>query len=430
MAQEVIMPKAGMSMEEGKVVRWFKKVGDAVETGEPLLEIETDKVNMEVESMSSGFLIKILAEEGESVAVTNVIGYIGAKDEKIIEDAPKQTAAPKEAVPSAPVQNESRPVVHQTDKIAATPLAKTLGAQKNIPLDAVNPSGKFGQIVAKDIATAKKQAVTPLARKVAQANGIAIEDIQGSGKNGRVYKKDVLSAIPQEELQTAAGSMPMPLTGMRKVIAQRMLKSHQEVPPVTLNTKADVTAISSLRKTFNEKLSLRITFNDILVWIAARVFKEMPEVNIAFLDEGTAKNEGIHIGIAVALDNGLIVPVLRNTDLLSLGELSKMAKALIDKAREGELMPDDYTGGTFTVSNLGMYGITSFSPIINQPESMILGVCAIKPTLVMDDEGKVEKHLFMGLSLTFDHRCLDGAQAAKFLQRIAYYLENPDEMML
>lgn len=430
MAQEVIMPKAGMSMEEGKVVRWLKKIGDAVEAGEPLLEIETDKVNMEVESVTSGFLIKILAQEGETIPVTKVIGYIGAKDETIMQEEPKLPSAPVTEIPSASVQKESRHIEHDTGKIPATPLAKVLAAKNNIALDSVQPSGKFGQIIARDIAAVKKKVVTPLARKVAEAKGIGIEDIQGSGKKGRVYRDDVLKAIPQEESKAVKVSTPVPLSGMRKVIAQRMIKSHLEIPPVTLNTKADMTTISRMRLSFNEKRGLRITFNDIIVWIAGRVFKEMPEVNIAFSGEGVVNNEGIHIGIAVALNNGLIVPVLRNTDTFSLGDLSKKAKELIEKAREGALLPDDYSGGTFTVSNLGMYGITSFTPIINQPESMILGVCAIEPTLVMDDEGKLEKHSFMGLSLTFDHRCLDGAQAATFLKRIVYYLENPDEMML
>lgn len=430
MAQEVIMPKAGMSMEEGKVVRWLKKIGDAVEAGEPLLEIETDKVNMEVESMASGFLIKILAHEGETIPVTKVIGYIGTKDEQIHKEEPKLPTVLGTEPTSVPVQIESQHIVHHAGKIPATPLAKMFAAKNNIDLDAVQPSGKYGQIIARDIVAVKKQVVTPLARRVAEANDIGIEDIQGSGKNGRVYKNDVLKAISQEKPKAVTVSTPVPLSGMRKVIAQRMTKSHMEIPPVTLNTKADITIISRMRTKFNEKLKLRITFNDIIVWIAARVFKEMPEVNIAFSGEGVVNNEGIHIGVAVALNNGLIVPVLRNTDSFSLGDLSKKAKELIKKAREGALLPDDYTGGTFTVSNLGMYGITSFTPIINQPESMILGVCAIEPVLVMDDEGKLEKHSFMGLSLTFDHRCLDGAQAATFLKRIVYYLENLDEMML
>lgn len=428
MAHEIIMPKAGMSMEEGKVIRWLKKEGEAVDSGEAILEIETDKVSMEVEAMASGVLLRVLAEEGEIVPVTHVIGYIGEMGETIATEKKVQEIAKVSAATTT--ESDKKIVLDKKDnnKIAATPLARTLSIQKNIVLSSVVPTGKHGEIRARDIN--QKRSATPLAQKVALAEGIGLEGVLGSGKAGKIFKEDVLNAMPQMKQTEPTVSTTVGISGMRRVIAQRMVKSHQEVPPVTLDIRADVTDISAFRKKINDKHKLHITFNDLVVWAAAKSFKEMPEMNIRFMGNGIAANEGVHIGIAVAIENGLIVPVLRNTDQFSLKNVSQKAKELVEKAKKGTLQPDEYSGGTFTISNLGMYGIRYFTPIINQPESMILGVCAVEPFLDMDELGKIEKRYAMGLSLTFDHRCLDGAQAAAFLKKITDYLENPMEMLV
>ena len=431
MAHEVIMPKAGMAMEEGKVVRWLKKEGDAVAQGEPLLEIETDKVNMEVEAMDAGFLIKVLAEEGDTVPVTQVIGYIGAQGETVsdkpaakveIKEEKRQTdAAAAEAKPAALGKSAS-------GKIAATPLAKTLAKSRGIALETIAPSGKYGQIIAKDVEAVRQTAATPLARRIAGDMGVELKDIAGSGHNGKITKGDVLAAVPQAPVSD--GDELKPHSAMRKVIAKRMLQSHLEIPPVTQSCIVDVTELAVLRKKINVQNDTRISFNDFIILSVAKTLKEQPHINASFAEDGLIMKKNINIGVAVALPDGLIVPVVKDADKLSLKQISETAKALAAKAKEGKLLPDEYSGGTFTISNLGMMGVTSFTPIINQPESAILGVCAVTQKLEMDDDGNIQKRLKMGLSLTYDHRSIDGAQAAVFSNRITELLEHPLTMLV
>jgi len=432
MAQEVIMPKAGMAMEEGKIVRWLKNEGDAVTLGEPLLEIETDKVNMEVEAMASGFLIKVLAEEGDSVPVTQVIGYIGEKGETVAEkpviaEEPKEvkkdidTVAAEETKPMRLSQNVS-------GKTAATPLAKTIAKNRGIALEMITPTGKRGQILARDVEAVKQAAATPLARRIAGDMDIDLGNVAGTGHNGKITKGDVLAAVPQA---TVSGESEMkPHSAMRKVIAKRMLQSHLEIPPVTQNCIADVTELAALRKQINDQNGTRISFNDFIILSVARTLEEQPYVNASFAEEGLIIKKNINIGVAVALPDGLIVPVINDANMLSLKQISETAKALAAKAKDGKLAPHEYTGGTFTISNLGMMGVASFTPIINQPESAILGVCAVSQKLEMDDDGNIQKRLKMGLSLTYDHRSIDGAQAAIFSNRVTELLEHPLTMLV
>jgi pyruvate dehydrogenase E2 component (dihydrolipoamide acetyltransferase) len=227
-----------------------------------------------------------------------------------------------------------------------------------------------------------------------------------------------------EEVKPCSEPVRKQLTGMRKVIAERMLKSHLEIPPVTLNAKADVTELVALRKQINDTPDIKISINDLLLKAAAVALSESPDINASIKDNEIIYKLDINIGMAVALEDGLIVPVIKNADKLSLRQISIKAKELAAKAREGKLKPDEYSGGTFTVSNMGMYGIVSFTPIINQPEIAILGVCAIENELKMV-EGKIENRSVMGLSLTFDHRVVDGSQSAIFLSKIKSLLENP-----
>lgn len=438
MAFDIIMPKAGMSMETGKFMRWLKKIGESVEQGDSLFEIETDKVNMVVDSDYSGYLIQTMVEEGEDVPVTQVIGYIGSLGEKILPAVNRTIDLNKNTVLVAHPEDSASPtltVSKEPGKYAATPLAKMLSSENEISLSQIKPSGSHGEILARDVEAVKASqlsavpAATSLARRIAIDNDVQLDTITGSGKAGKIRKDDVMASLTANTPAASPYGRIKPLTGMRKVIAQRMSKCHTEVPAVTLNTAADVTDLSALRKQLNERLKTHITYNDLIIWIAARVLRETPEVNVAVLEQGIAENSDVNIGIAVALTNGLTVPVLRHADQLGLRELSTQARNLADKARQGGLMPDDYTGGSFTISNIGMFGVTSFNPIINQPESMILGVCAITPQLVMNDDGTIVKRMMMGLSLTFDHRAFDGVQAAAFLKRIVTLMENPFEMM-
>lgn len=438
MAEKVIMPKAGMSMETGTIIKWLKEVGDKVEYGEPILEIETDKTSMQVEAMNDGYLLSKLYEAGAEVPVVTTIGYIGEKGETPpVGDAPA-AAASAPAVPevkeSAPAAEEKKTVSFATGgKLRATPAAKRIAREKGIDLATVATNGE--PIKARDLeGTSAKVKATPLAKRVAEQNGIDISTVTGSGFGGKVKKDDVLAmagtqTATQAQVPTAEDVL-MPLNGMRKTIAKRMLESHNNVPPVTLNTQADVTGLFALRKQMNDISDVKISFNDLVVKACAVALREFPNINASYTEEGVLYKKDINIGIAVALDDGLIVPVLRNADNYSLKGLASAAKDMAARAREGKLLPDEYTGGTFTISNLGMFGIQSFDPIINMPEACILGVCAITDQLMMEEDGGIKNHKKMGFSLTFDHRCVDGASGAKFLQRVVQLMENPLGMLI
>ncbi len=437
MAYAVIMPKAGMAMESGKVIRWLKSEGDRVEQGEPLLEIETDKVNMEVEAMNSGVLLKVLAHEGDEVPVVQTIGYIGEAGEAVPE-AINSSAAPTVKKPVdklAQAASEKTAVKLEGGRIPATPAAKRLAKEKGIKLSSVTPSGSLGQIKEADVAAVGVLKATPLAKAMAADLGIDLKKVVGSGSGGKVTKADIAPAasVPAPSAASAAASQEdelRPHSAMRKVIAKRMLSSHLNIPPVTQNCVADVTALMALREKINAMGDVRVTVNDFIVMAVAKTLKEQPHVNASYTDAGLLIKKHINIGVAVALPEGLIVPVIRNADKLALHEISEAAKELQKKAKEGRLLPDDYSGGTFTVSNLGMMGVTAFTPIINEPESAILGVCATEQRLEMDDEGRITKRLKMPLCLTYDHRSIDGAQAAVFSNRVTQLLENPLSMLV
>lgn len=444
MAVPVIMPKAGMAMEEGTVVEWLKKEGDMVEAGDPLLEIATDKVNMEIEATDSGVLLKILKGPGEVVPVTQTIAYIGKSREEIKDILPGT---------SAPIHDEgktenlpARELILQTveepgiveNRVAATPLARTLAVQKGVDLKTIIGTGHYGEIKARDVERQiqKQKAIlaTPLAKKIAVARHIDLSAVQGSGPGGRILRDDVLlsAKILDNPAKTPAGVENVtrrPLQGRRKIIADRMLQSHLQAPPVTLNVKADVTELVALRKQINESLDIRISFNDFILKATAIALAKTPGINVSLEGDEIVYKTGIHLGMAVAVDDGILVPVIKDADTLSLKQIAQKAKELAAKAREEKLTPDECSGGTFTVSNLGMYDIVSFTPLLNPPESAILGVCTIENELKMIGE-KIENRKVMGLSLTIDHRIIDGAQGAVFLQHIKFLLENPLEIVV
>lgn len=437
MAVEVIMPKAGMAMEEGTVVKWLKNEGERIEAGEPLLEILTDKVNMEIEALASGVLLKILKSEGEVVPVTHTIALIGEPGEKIEVEAPlsKTETAGKDKdagredgdIQEKDARDEAREAATVTGalsgKVAATPQAKTLAQRKGIDLALITGTGQYGEIKARDVEAVRSVTATPLARRIAEDNNVELSKIRGSGFGGKVRKEDVLA-----DMEKTAGDIRVPLKGMRKLIAERMTKSHLEAPPVTMNIKADVTELSTFRKKLSDALDVKISFNDFILKASAMALREYPYMNACIEGNEILRKNEINVGMAVALEDGLIVPVIKNAVNLSLKEMSLKAKELVSKAREGKLPIDEFTGGTFTVSNLGMYDIVAFTPIINPPESAILGVCAIENELKIVGD-KVVRRDIMGLSLTFDHRVVDGAQAAMFLRRIKALLENSLEII-
>lgn len=431
MANRVVMPKAGMAMETGIIIKWLKAKGDTVQKGEPLLEIETDKTTMEVESGYSGVLLKILAKEGEEIPVVQTIAYIGEQGEQVPEEEPE--SQPKEAPPSQKEEDKPQePAAKSAElsgwsgKHAATPAARRIAYEKGIELSAVAPSGSFGQIKAEDVLLQTAVKATPLAKAIADDIDIKLAEIRGSGHDGKVTKEDVMHFVTQAQMRADGEDELVPHSAMRKVIAQRMLQSHLEIPPVTQNSLADVTELMALREKINAGTAdLRVTLNDFVLMAVARALREHPYINASYTDQGMLIKKRINVGMAVALYDGLIVPVIRDTNKLSLKQIAQAAKSLASKAKDGKLMPDEYTGGTFTVSNLGMMGVTAFTPIINQPESAILGVCAIRQCLEMDDKGEIHKRLKMDLCLTYDHRSIDGAQAALFSNTVIKLLENP-----
>lgn len=436
MAYAVIMPKAGMAMESGKVIRWLKNEGDRVEQGEPLLEIETDKVNMEVEAMNSGVLLKVLAHEGDEVPVVQTIGYIGEAGEAVPVTGSAAAPVVDNPADKPTVQSAGKTAVKlEGGRIPATPAAKRLASERGIELASVTPSGSLGQIKAADVAAAGALKATPLAKAMAADLGIDLKKVVGSGSGGKVTKADIAPAAPVSVSAAPSSAVSeedelRPHSAMRKVIAKRMLSSHLNIPPVTQNCVADVTALMALREKINAMGNVRVTVNDFIVMAVAKTLKEQPHINASYTDAGLLIKKHINIGVAVALPEGLIVPVIRNADKLALHEISEAAKELQKKAKEGRLLPDDYSGGTFTVSNLGMVGVMAFTPIINEPESAILGVCATEQRLEMDDEGRITKRLKMPLCLTYDHRSIDGAQAAVFSNRVTQLLENPLSMLV
>ncbi len=425
MVNKVIMPKAGMAMETGKVIRWLKNEGDKVDVGDPLLEIETDKVNMEVEAMYAGVLLKILAAEGDEIPVVQTIGYIGEPGDEIPKQAADETpkTAEQEKTIDSPAAAQTSQAIDR--RVKATPAAKKLAQLKGVDIRTIAPGGSMGQIKAADVEKAAAKA-TGVAKAMANAYDLPINTIPGSGFAGKVTKADVLQAVQGSQ---AEETVLKPHSMMRKVIAKRMLQSHLDIPPVTQNCEADVTELLALRSRINVQ-DMHVSVNDFIIMAVAKTLREQPDINASYTEDGMLLKNHINIGMAVALPEGLIVPVIRDADSMTLSEISDTAKELAARAREGRLNPDDYTGGTFTISNLGMLGVTSFTPIINQPEIAILGVCAIEQKLEMDDSATVIKKNKMGLSLTYDHRCIDGAQAAIFSNRVVHWLENPLLLLL
>ena len=396
----VIMPKTGMAMEEGTILRWMKKAGDSVRKGEAIAEIETDKSTMELEAEADGALLAILHGNGETVKVSVVIAWIGQPGEVI----PSAAAAPAAPAPARPTPPDKAPVVPISGpgltqpavagRVAATPAARRAAGERNIDLATVPPSGRHGEVREAD--------VLRFAAPAAEAR-----------------------RIPEAPLLTLAdGDSRVPLSSIQKVTGRRMLQSHLEIPPVTCQARADVTEMLVMRERINAGADAKITINDMVVRATARVLAAHPRVNSVLDGTDVIYRKAIDIGVAVATPQGLLVPVVRAADTLSLAALAARTRELAAKAREKKLAPAELEGGSFTISNVGMYGITAFTPIINLPQAAILGVCAVEESLALVG-GNVTVRKLKGLSLTFDHRVLDGAEAALFLKGIKDALENP-----
>jgi len=400
MAYPVIMPKTGMAMEEGTILRWLKREGDAVRKGEMLLEIETDKTSMEVEAEADGLLLRVLHQAGEVVPVTQTIAWIGQPGEPLSEAAGPAaapaasasaaltpSAAPAPAAPAAAPAPAARSAV--PGKVAATPAAKRRAAELGVPLAGVSGTGPFGAVRLRDLAGAEERATK----------------------------------------EAAAVAEGQPLAGLRRTIADKMVRSWQ-VPSPTLITRVDVTELAETRSVLNAQGDLKVSFTDLVVKAAATALREHPLLNSTFEDGRFVRHEEVNIGVAVALEDGLVVPVLHRADTLSLRQIAEAARQLAVLAHERRLTREQTSGGTFTVSNLGMYGVTAFTPLLNVPECAILGVGAVEEVLRFDAQRRVVARQVLELSLTHDHRLVDGAPAVLFLRTVRWLLENPLALLM
>ena len=428
MAHNVIMPKTGMAMEEGTIVRWLKQAGDRVAKGEAIAVIETDKVTMDLEAEYDGTLLAIVRAGGETVTATHTIAWIGNPGEPIPSAAAPATTAVPQPEPERAAQQPSGGMTGaaaEGGRVPASPAARRLAAESGIPLAGIQGSGPSGAVLARDVLArdmAKAQTVraTPLARKVAEASGVNLASLSGTGTAGRIRRADVEAhAAPR-----AAGAGARPMSGMRRVIAEKMLRSHQQVPSVTLFTRADITDLVALRERLTAGGASKISYTDFIVKAAATALRENPLINSIVESDRIVFIDRVNIGVAVALEEGLIVPVIRDADTLTVRQIAERGRELASKARAGTLLPEDYAGGTFTVTNLGMHGVTEFTPLINVPESAILGVGAIEEGFrTMEGKG-IQSRRILSLCLTHDHRHIDGAPAAIFLGRVRALLED------
>ena len=414
MATEIKMPQLGLTMEEGTVERWLKAEGDAVKAGEPLLEITTDKLTNEVEAEADGVLLKIVAPEGTDVPVQGLLGWIGQPGEQVGAPAaaPTAPAAAPAAAPAPAPAAEAAPA--RDKKIRISPLARKIARQMGVDYTAVTGTGPSGRIIKRDILAAAESA--PKAAPAAQ-------------KPAAAAAAPAITAFPVKNLELMEGDTVEKLTGMRKVVAQRMYTSAVEIPTVTQTVKVDVTALLAFRRQLKEA-GHPFSVNDLVLKAVAKALRKHPEILVSLDGEQIIRRAHVNLGMAVALDTGLIVPVIRDADLLSLEALSAKAKDLAERARNNQLGADEYKGSTFTVSNLGMFGVESFTPIINQPDAAILGVNCTEDELVMEEDGTIARHQVMRISLTFDHRLLDGAVAARFEMTVRDLLEHPMDILL
>ena len=443
MATEVIMPKAGMDMKEGQIIKWKKKEGDYIEAGEVLLEIMTDKVNMEVEAETSGYLLKILYEEEAKVPVITPIAYIGERGEKIpeIEDKAKVTEEIEEAVEKEIVQEDIQVATNVMDiagKVRATPAARRIARERNIDLTKVKGTGPKGRIQKADVENYRDSIkVTPLARRIAKMEGLDLEEIKGSGHEGKILKEDVVGALRSKGIADYDAlderTEVIPMSNVRKIIAERMTDSYFSAPTFTLNTEVDMRNAIKLRQDVKDiilkETGKKLTINDIILLATSRALMKHPFVNSRLSDDNIILHKYVNLAFAIGMEDGLITPVIKDAHEMSLSEIVVAAKDLQERAMKKKLSPDELQGSTFTVSNLGMYGITYFNPIINQPNTAILGVSAIVDKLVKKDE-EITTIPVMNLSLTLDHRVVDGVTGAKFLQDLKHLLENPLSMLI
>ena len=481
MAEIIIMPKLGFNMSSGKLVRWYKNEGDAVKKGEPLFAIETDKTSIDIEATADGVLRKKLIEEGDSSEVTLPIAIIGTASEDIgsllsemvkpldkgdsvgaFSDATAPDTLAANITSCAPTAHAQDNAALQAGEMKITPRARRTAKEKGLSLESlhIQGTGYQGGICEKDILLYLESnhfKATPVAQNIAQKHGLDLSAVSGSGFGGKIMKDDALAAIKQAEAQQeAAGFDPaavssekaelrqtadgkrileeIPYTGVRKIIGDRLSESKFTAPHLYFTQVVDIAKLMELRKTINAAQETKTSVTDYIARATIKTLQKYPEMNSSLIENKLLRYKDVNLGIAVAAPTGLIVPVVTNAQDRSIPQLSKEASALFEKARNGKLTPAEYTGGTFTISNLGMFGIENFTAIINPPEVGILAISAThdRPSVETDADGNktIAIKPLMNITLSVDHRVIDGLLAAQFVTEVKRLLENPIELLI
>ena len=441
MATDVTMPRLSDSMEEGTILKWIVEKGGEVKKGEPLVEIETDKANMTYDADTDGVLIEVVASEGDTLPIGEVIARIGEEGEEPSGDSddsgdqeePDEDGSADE---DASAEEEPEPAKASSSGGGGSGGENPVGG----------PSGGGGNGAS---AEGERVKASPVARRMAADLGVELAQLEGSGPGGRIVKADVEAAAkengkpkeeaPAEEKEEAPAEAPAPkaesgargdvetqeLTRLQKTVSRRMAESKATAPDYVLHMQVDMTLCVELRKRLKEVEDPAPSFNDMIVKAAANALREHPRVNGAYRDGQFELYSNVNVGVAVAAQDSLVVPTIFEADKKSLGEIARQARGLIDKVREGKITPPEVSGGTFTVSNLGMYGVDAFSAVINPPQAAILTVGSLEKRAVVDDDGRVVARDTLTLSMVSDHRILYGADAAQFLARVRELLEQP-----
>lgn len=425
MAEIVRMPKLSDTMTEGVVAEWHKKVGDKVSEGDLLAEIETDKATMEFESFYEGTLLHIGVEKGGTAPVNDVLAIIGDKGEDVqalLAEAGSGASSAAPAAQAAPAVEEKK-----EETVIAAPAATTEAAPVVQPTAApVSITGGNGRVFA-----------SPLAKKMAADKGIDLALVTGSGENNRIIKRDIENFVPGSSAAVAAYSAPVgaesfteePVSQMRKTIAHRLAESKFSAPHFYLTMEIDMDNAIAARKEINADGDVKISFNDMVIKATAAALRRHPNVNSSWLGDRIRRNQHVHIGVAVAVPDGLLVPVIRFADTKGLSQIGEEVKDYVGRAKDKKLQPEDWSGNTFTISNLGMYGIEEFTAIINPPDACILAVGGIKSTPVVKN-GQVVPGNVMKVTLSCDHRVVDGATGSEFLKDLKAMMENPVKMLV
>ncbi len=409
MAVAIKLPRMSDTMEEGTIVSWFVKVGDQVKSSEMIADVETDKATMELENFEKGEVLHLNVEEGETIPVETVIAIIGKKGEDfqhLLEEAPAAPAVEENA------QEVSAPAVEETP--APTPVAATSASTSN--------NSSNGRVFA-----------SPLAKKMAEEQGIDLGSVNGTGDNGRIVKKDIENYVPSAAPSSGTVGVEsyedVPVTQMRKTIAKRLAESKFTAPHFYLTKEIKMGAVMAARKRMNEYSETKISVNDLVVKAVAVALKKHPNVNSAWLGDKIRRNHHVHIGVAVAVEDGLLVPVVRFADNRTLSQIGTEIRDLAGKAKNKELQPKDWEGNTFTISNLGMFGIDEFTAIVNPPDACILAVGSSKETIIVEN-GEMRPGHVMKVTLSCDHRVVDGVTGAKFLQTFQELMEEPVRLLV